>query len=109
MQQRYRNPEATWRVAQLIRNRLAKIGMHPDDLAKALNVEKQAKMHNLLSAKHYFPLELAKATCDVLKLDGSELVALILLQEYTSDTVEFVFEAIHEKATRGTTTPIADL
>jgi cyanate lyase len=93
----YINPDATWRIAKLIRNRLHEISMSPNELAETLDI-REVKVRSLLSAKHYFPLDLARATCKTLDLDGRDLVALILSQDFPPDAVEFVFEVIRKKA-----------
>lgn len=64
MAQRYNDSDARLRLINFIRNRLQEIDMSPSELAKALNLRRETKIYSLLSAKHYFPVELAEPLSD---------------------------------------------
>jgi len=96
----YRDPEAAIRVGQTISAHLNKSGMSLEQLALRLGVGPGAKMINLLTGRHYFPLELAKLTAEVLGIDAAKIVYFVLLQYHPKEAVDDAYEVICAHASK---------
>lgn len=97
----YRDPEAALRVGQTISAHLSKSGMSLEQLAQRLGLKPGAKIINLSTGRHYFPLELAKLTAEVLGIDAAKFVRLVLLQYHPKGAVDDAFEIICAYALQG--------
>ena len=87
-----------------LRTRLEEIDATPKDLAAATGF-RDAKIHSILTARHFLPLEFIEPFAKFLRVCESELVALAMLQHYPPDTVRFVFEAVERDIMTGKELP----
>ncbi|KRC12688.1 hypothetical protein ASE23_20205 [Rhizobium sp. Root73] len=75
--------------------------MSLEQLAMRLGVGPGAKMMNLVAGRHYFPLELAKLTSEILGIYAAKFVYFVLLQYHPKEGVDDTFETICAHAPEG--------
>ncbi len=97
----YRDPEAALCVGQTISAHLTKSGMSLEQLAQRLGLSPGAKIINLSTGRHYFPLELTKLTAEVLGIDAANFLRLVLLQYHPKEGVDDAFKIICAYALQG--------
>jgi hypothetical protein len=90
----YRDPEAALRVGQTISAHLNKSDISLEQLAQRLGLKPGAKVINLSTGRHYFPLKLAKITAEILDIGAASFLRLVLLQYHPKEGVDDVFKII---------------
>lgn len=89
----YRDPDAAIYVGQMICAHLNKSQLSTEELALRLGLS-VSKLVNLMTGRHYFPLELAKLVAEALGIELGEFVYFVLLQYFPKEAVDSAFESI---------------
>jgi hypothetical protein len=97
----YRDPQAALVVGQTISAHLSKSAISLEQLAKRLELKRAAKIINLATGRHYFPLEQAKLAAEILGIDAPKFLRLVLLQYHPMKGVNEAFEVISAHALEG--------
>ncbi|NOV15446.1 hypothetical protein E5S70_04975 [Ensifer adhaerens] len=93
-----KNPRAAIEVGQMIVAHLNKSDLSMEQLAERLRLKPGAKMINLLTGRHYFPLDLIQPTVEALEMEPAEFTRAVLRQYYCRDSVDYLFKVIGDAA-----------
>ncbi len=77
---------------------LNKSDLSMEQLAECLGLKRGAKMINLLTGRHYFPVDLIQATVEALKMEPAKFTRAVLRQYQSEDAVDYVFKVIGDAA-----------
>ncbi|KEQ09333.1 helix-turn-helix transcriptional regulator [Pseudorhizobium pelagicum] len=94
----YRDPGAAIEVGKFIAAAIGRSALSMEEVCDLTGVSRGAKLQNLLTGRHYFPLELARPLAKSLDLDPANLIYLVLRQYAPADAVGYVFEAVSQHA-----------